>query len=171
MRCCLSSSIRHCLPVRLRMGKCCWFSRAGLPPMLSAPVITFRPGHRSGSAAGPAAPLGQALSLGQDTVLDTRSQSVGRGMQKGGEGQRGLPSERTVQFKRGELYGGSWGMIPTRLLAGIPRSQCFELALRSLCLVFCFSLLSRVSLGKLKHVRYPSASSPRLWTPGCPLPL
>lgn len=169
MRCCLSSSIRRAA----FLSDCEWGSVVGSAGPGShrcyQPVITFRPGHRS--TAGPAALLGQALSLGQDTVLDTRSQSVGQGMQKGGEGQRGVPSERTVQFKRGELYGGSWGTIPTRLLAGIPRSQCFELALRSPCLVFCFSLLSRVSLGKLKHVHYPSASSPRLWTPGCPLRL
>lgn len=40
------------------------------------------------------------------------------------------------------------------LLFGLefPRSQCFERALRSLRLVFCFLLLSRVSLGKLNHV-------------------
>lgn len=61
------------------MGKCCWFGRAPTDVISAGNYLQAWPGQGS---AGPAAPLGQVLSLGQDTVLDTRSQSVGLGMQK-----------------------------------------------------------------------------------------
>lgn len=60
---------------------------------------------------------------GQDTVLNTRSQSVGLGMEKGGEAQRGVLSERTVWLKKEKLDGRSWRKVQTPLLARIPRSQ------------------------------------------------